>query len=52
MLDFHKKLWILTANLYAVILLDERLLVRYFFFITKNNALTSVDYQEKMEHDV
>ena len=24
----------------------------FIFFITKNNALTSVNYQEKMEHDV
>ena len=52
MLDFHKKLWILTANLYAVILLGERLLVRYFFFITKNNRFTSLDFHKKMEHDV
>ena len=53
MLDYlHKKLWILTAIFYDVVLLDERLLVRYIFFITKNNALTSVNYQEKMEHDV
>ena len=35
MLDFYKKLWILTANLYAVILLDERLLVRFFFYNEK-----------------
>ena len=48
MLDFHKKLWILTANLNAVILLDKRLLVRYFF-ITKNNRFTSLNFHKKME---